>query len=41
MWFVISLTMKEPPYVSSLRIVLPPALIANTMLACQLRQQPG
>lgn len=41
MWFVISLTMKEPPYVSSLRIVLPPALAADTALACQLRQQPG
>lgn len=41
MWFVISLTMREPPYVSSLRIVLPPTLAADAALAQQLRQQAG
>lgn len=41
LWFVISLTMQDPPYVSSLRIVLPPSLTADATLAAQLRQQPG
>ncbi len=40
-WFIISLSMQQPPYVSSIRIVLPHRLKAIHSLEKNLAQQPG
>lgn len=37
LWLGISLTMQEPPYVSSLRILLPEGMEANTALEQKIR----
>ncbi|MBZ6067577.1 MFS transporter [Aeromonas schubertii] len=40
-WFALSLTMSEPPYVSSLRIVLPEGVSANQALERHIRACEG
>lgn len=40
-WFFVSLTMKEPPYVSNLRIVLPPDITSFDALNQALQQHNG
>ncbi|MFB2828986.1 MFS transporter [Aeromonas jandaei] len=40
-WLGVSLTMQEPPYVSSLRIVLPEGVEANTALEQKIRACDG
>ncbi|WBF44554.1 MFS transporter [Serratia rubidaea] len=40
-WFIISSTMQEPPYVSSLRITLSELAAKDTSLASRLQAQPG
>ena len=40
-WFLVSATMQEPPYVSSLRITLSDLAVQDTALASRLRAQPG
>lgn len=40
-WFVISSTMKEPPYVSSLRIMLSELAVKDSALQHRLLSQPG
>ncbi|WP_395755699.1 MFS transporter [Edwardsiella ictaluri] len=40
-WFLISRTMKEPPYVSSLRIILTELALQDPTLANRLQAQPG
>ncbi|WP_017347886.1 MFS transporter [Pantoea sp. A4] len=40
-WLVVSFTMAEPPYVSSLRIVLSDAVLAVPNLEQRLKAQPG
>ncbi|WBA56430.1 MFS transporter [Providencia sp. 21OH12SH02B-Prov] len=40
-WFVVSLTMKQPPYVSSIRLVLPPQFKNTAKLQALLLSQPG
>ncbi|MHC5175815.1 MFS transporter [Serratia sp. JUb9] len=40
-WFIISSTMQEPPYVSSLRITLSELAVKDTSLASRLQAQPG
>lgn len=40
-WLLVSCTMREPPYVSSLRIALSDIALRNDDLALRLRQQPG
>ncbi|EOD54300.1 MFS transporter [Aeromonas molluscorum] len=41
LWFGLSLTMKEPPYVSSLRIVLPDGVEATPALEQKVRDREG
>lgn len=41
LWLGVSLTMQEPPYVSSLRIVLPEGVEANTALEQKVRACEG
>lgn len=43
MWFAISLTLRQPPYVSSLRVELPTGLspIQQQQLQQLFSQQPG
>ncbi|MDR0806611.1 MAG: MFS transporter [Enterobacteriaceae bacterium] len=41
LWFVLSTTMQQPPYVSSLRIELPPDALNNSLLADKLQMQAG
>lgn len=41
LWFVVSLTMKQPPYVSSIRIELPAHLKNTQVLEQKLRAQNG
>ena len=42
LWLLVSLTMREPPYVSSLRIVLPDsAKQQSSLLAENIKAQPG
>lgn len=41
LWFTVSCTMQEPPYVSSLRIVLSAAAMKDTTLEKRFRNQPG
>ncbi|MGB6190248.1 MAG: MFS transporter [Aeromonas molluscorum] len=41
LWFGLSLTMKEPPYVSSLRIVLPDGVAATPALEQKVRDREG
>ncbi|MBL0609924.1 MFS transporter [Aeromonas jandaei] len=41
LWLGVSLTMQEPPYVSSLRIVLPEGVEANTALEQKIRACEG
>ena len=40
-WFLVSATMQEPPYVSSLRITLSEQAVQDAALASRLRAQPG
>ncbi len=40
-WLFVSMTMQEPPYVSSLRIVLSDAVLAAPNLENRLKAQPG
>ncbi len=40
-WFLVSSTMKEPPYVSSLRITLSELAVKDSALESRLRAQPG
>lgn len=40
-WLFVSMTMQEPPYVSSLRIVLSDAVLAAPNLEKRLKAQPG
>ncbi|MCX2957966.1 MAG: MFS transporter, partial [Serratia symbiotica] len=40
-WFLISSTMKEPPYVSSLRITLSALAVKDSALESRLKAQPG
>ncbi|CRY73196.1 MFS transporter [Yersinia pseudotuberculosis] len=40
-WFAVSATMQEPPYVSSLRITLSESAVKNTTLEERLKAQPG
>ncbi|ACY59686.1 inner membrane transport protein yajR [Yersinia pestis PY-13] len=40
-WFAVSVTMQEPPYVSSLRITLSESAVKNTTLEERLKAQPG
>ncbi|PLR39279.1 MFS transporter [Chimaeribacter coloradensis] len=40
-WFLVSATMQEPPYVSSLRIMLSDLAVNDAALASRLRAQPG
>ncbi|PVZ87349.1 MFS transporter [Serratia sp. S1B] len=40
-WFVVSSTMKEPPYVSSLRITLSELAVKDSALQHRLMAQPG
>lgn len=40
-WFIISSTMQEPPYVSSLRITLSELAAKDSSLASRLQAQPG
>ena len=40
-WLIVSCTMKEPPYVSSLRIVLNDAALEQKSLEQRIRAQPG
>ncbi|MHA7848123.1 MFS transporter [Serratia sp. D1N4] len=40
-WFVVSSTMKEPPYVSSLRITLSELAVKDSALQSRLMAQPG
>ncbi|MEX5533418.1 MFS transporter, partial [Pseudomonas syringae] len=40
LWLLVSLTMQEPPYVSSLRVVIPHTDNAE-LLEQRLRQAPG
>ncbi|MDN6088836.1 MAG: MFS transporter, partial [Enterobacterales bacterium] len=40
-WLAVSMTMKEPPYVSSLRIVIPDAIPATPELEQALKQLHG
>ncbi|WP_413740112.1 MFS transporter [Sodalis sp. RH14] len=41
MWWVISISLKEPPYVSSLRITLSELAVKDGALAERLKAQPG
>lgn len=41
LWFVVSSTMKEPPYVSSLRITLSELAVKDSALKSRLMAQPG
>lgn len=40
-WWLMSTTLREPPYVSSLRIALPGRAAADSQLAQRLQAQPG
>ena len=40
-WFLVSSTMKEPPYVSSLRITLSELAVKDSALESRLKAQPG
>lgn len=40
-WFLVSSTMKEPPYVSSLRITLSGLAVRDSALESRLKAQPG
>ncbi len=40
-WFIISTTMKQPPYVSSIRISLPENRVNKTLLEQKILVQPG
>ncbi|MBD2784785.1 MFS transporter [Xenorhabdus sp. DI] len=40
-WFIISLTLRQPPYVSSIRIILPEQLSTPEILAKKLLAQAG
>lgn len=40
-WWLVSITLREPPYVSSLRIALPDRMAADGQLAQRLQAQPG
>lgn len=40
-WLLVSLTMQEPPYVSSLRVALPDDVPADERVTAQLMQQEG
>ena len=41
LWLVVALTMREPPYVTSLRITLSPRTLADSGLAARLLAVPG
>lgn len=41
LWLAVALTMREPPYVTSLRMTLSPSALAETGLAARLRAIPG
>lgn len=41
MWWLVSTTLREPPYVSSLRIALPERQVTDGQLAQRLQAQPG
>ncbi|UNH23695.1 MFS transporter [Moellerella wisconsensis] len=41
LWFIVSLTMKQPPYTSSIRLVMPHRFKAIPALQAKLSQQPG
>ncbi|XP_039291127.1 inner membrane transport protein YajR-like [Nilaparvata lugens] len=41
LWFLVSSTMKEPPYVSSLRITLSELAVKDSALESRLKAQPG
>lgn len=41
LWFILSTTMKQPPYVSSLRIELPEDALKNHLLESDLKMQTG
>lgn len=40
-WLAVSLTLRQPPYVSSLRLELPENDVNNPDIAVKLREQPG
>jgi len=40
-WLLVSTTMKEPPYVSSIRVEIPPEVTADESLAQRLRETAG
>lgn len=40
-WLVVATTMKEPPYVSSLRVMLPENIVADSELETRLLSKPG
>gem|GEM_PF-5637191 len=40
-WLLVSTTMKEPPYVSSIRVEIPPEVAADETLAQRLRETAG
>jgi hypothetical protein len=40
-WLLVSCTMKEPPYVSSLRIMLDDSTLDKSVLEQRLKAQPG
>jgi len=40
-WLLVSLTMQEPPYVSSLRVTLEGSSLDKSELERQLKAQPG
>ena len=40
-WFLVSSTMQEPPYVSSLRITLSELAVKDSALESRLKAQPG
>ncbi|EOC0244936.1 MFS transporter, partial [Cronobacter sakazakii] len=40
-WLLVSTTMKEPPYVSSIRVEIPPEVTADETLAQRLRDSAG
>lgn len=41
LWLLVATTMRQPPYVSSLRIHLPAGAVNNSELEAQLKTQPG
>ncbi|ARZ02003.1 hypothetical protein AXW37_13100 [Yersinia ruckeri] len=41
MWFTVSITMQEPPYVSSLRITLSELAVKDAALEDRIKAQPG